>query len=953
MRAALKWVSRSSPIVVLLRRLLAWPRLRTVERSTEDPRQRFDRAGSRTIRLFVSSTFQDMQDERTVLRKEVFPVLRDYCESRGASFFEVDLRWGVTREEAESGRVLSICLGEIDRCRPFVLGMIGGRYGWVDPSAKSILESSPKFERVLDYADRSVTELELRYAICDRPSGAATPLALVYERPSSKIGLDGSKFSDLKSSLQTASVVVRDSPADLGLFARQLRADLLGVLKTHFDAANVGFRSTERDRAQAVEQRLEVGYVAQPELDLLVQFLREGVSNIAVIGRAGAGKSMLAAALARYCRSSDQAQFVASAVNVTGWGAWPDALASIVEQVVAADRPHPRSDVAAAFEKSIAAISERGHAIVILDGVNDRDLSGRGIPSWCPRAARNTTFVVFVRQDVASADDFAAAGWSVVRLDPLESTRLARLSQATLVQFGRRLDDGQLERISTGTRLALEQAILVEELRCVSRFEELDSAIDQLISLRGLDGLTRHAIQRLRSEHVASAEKILSALTVAQYGMSETLLKSIAGTTDDPLSDLDLAVLRQEMSSLVAFAPERVELRSSALRETLRRELHLGDERDARSILIELLTANVQEHGAAEELIHQLSLGKEWDRLHAVLCDANAFRILVRVARQRLRAAWSGLLNAEPHFGLHEYCGWIGNGAPLDVAEAAVLCRDLGDIDAARRLAEDAMTRATSSDARAGPLAISVLAEIAETRGDFQLAETLLQRLLDPAALQAVPELFAFAAVRQLRLAFVRHGLVVAKGLIADFDARMGELNDPRLKCVIMDMRGQLAIADRKYRPAERLYRELLRQGNKLNDLQIISAASIGLARTARARGRLHDAAAHISNAKRFAAIVDDPYLLQDALGVEAKTAIETYQYDKASDAITERSALAARTGDVIGRIETQIDKSRLYAHLGQSQTATGILAKAGNEAQALGLQYLDIGISPVKAVWR
>jgi hypothetical protein len=39
----------------------------------------------RVIRVFVSSTFRDMQDEREELIKRIFPQLRSLCESRGGT----------------------------------------------------------------------------------------------------------------------------------------------------------------------------------------------------------------------------------------------------------------------------------------------------------------------------------------------------------------------------------------------------------------------------------------------------------------------------------------------------------------------------------------------------------------------------------------------------------------------------------------------------------------------------------------------------------------------------------------------------------------------------------------------------------------------------------------------------------------------------------------------------
>ena len=81
------------------------------------------------LRLFISSTFRDLQEEREHLVKKVFPAIRSLCRSRGVAFAGVDLRWGLTEEDAMLGQVIRTCLEEIDKCRPYFIGMIGERYG--------------------------------------------------------------------------------------------------------------------------------------------------------------------------------------------------------------------------------------------------------------------------------------------------------------------------------------------------------------------------------------------------------------------------------------------------------------------------------------------------------------------------------------------------------------------------------------------------------------------------------------------------------------------------------------------------------------------------------------------------------------------------------------------------------------------------------------------------------
>ena len=61
---------------------------------------------------------------------------------------DVDLRWGVTEADAEHGKALDICLDEIDTCRPYFLGILGHRYGFVPEGHQhSITAQKISFQR--------------------------------------------------------------------------------------------------------------------------------------------------------------------------------------------------------------------------------------------------------------------------------------------------------------------------------------------------------------------------------------------------------------------------------------------------------------------------------------------------------------------------------------------------------------------------------------------------------------------------------------------------------------------------------------------------------------------------------------------------------------------------------------------------------------------------------------
>ncbi len=79
----------------------------------------------RTVRVFISSTFRDMHSERDWLVKRVFPALRERLEPHRVHLVDIDLRWGITEEQANNDEVIDLCLKQIDECRPFFLGLLG------------------------------------------------------------------------------------------------------------------------------------------------------------------------------------------------------------------------------------------------------------------------------------------------------------------------------------------------------------------------------------------------------------------------------------------------------------------------------------------------------------------------------------------------------------------------------------------------------------------------------------------------------------------------------------------------------------------------------------------------------------------------------------------------------------------------------------------------------------
>src|SRR5262245_48622150 len=114
-----------------------------------------------------------MQAERDHLRMYVFPELEERLHARRRHLEWVDLRLGVaTAAQADAQlrelQVLKVCLAEVRRCRPFLIVLLGDRYGWVPPVERITAAASEEgFEA--DVVGRSVTDLEIRYGVLADP----------------------------------------------------------------------------------------------------------------------------------------------------------------------------------------------------------------------------------------------------------------------------------------------------------------------------------------------------------------------------------------------------------------------------------------------------------------------------------------------------------------------------------------------------------------------------------------------------------------------------------------------------------------------------------------------------------------------------------------------------------------------------------------------------------------
>ena len=293
---------------------------------------------SREIRVFLSSTFQDMDAERNHLLKQVFPQVRAACLARQVGFTEIDLRWGVTEEESQNGATVEICLKEIDRCRdfpPFFIGFLGERYGWIprhdDLTAYWERHGESPYAAPIQAAVQrgiSVTELEMELAVL--ATGAADKLAghalfllrdpaftdQLYQQATSRDPdpsdrrfydpADG-RLASLKDRIRHTPFLGLDGYATLDVFGQAIADYLLAQLDHYFPADEIpsAFEQSNLAHATFRYHRLQ-NFLPRPEVRqaviaaLALRADQPHLGPILLTGPSGQGKSALMADLAQH-----------------------------------------------------------------------------------------------------------------------------------------------------------------------------------------------------------------------------------------------------------------------------------------------------------------------------------------------------------------------------------------------------------------------------------------------------------------------------------------------------------------------------------------------------------------------------------------------------------------------------------------------------------------------------
>ena len=452
--------------------------------------------------IFISSTFADMQAERDYLRTRVFPELEERLRSRRYNLEWVDLRVGVatasqSEEHMRELHVLKVCLDEVRRCRPFLIVLLGDRYGWVPPEDRSKAAAEEAREGFSgDVAGRSVTDLEIEFGVLSDPE--QQPRSFFYFReplPYAEMpeeiaavycedyAADAAKaerkerLAALKRRIETrlpgrmvpyhvAWDNERQRVTGLEDFGRMVLDDLWSELEaetgTSATAVDIPWQQAERealedfidDRARDFVGRQSI---LEPLIGLAIAAEAEGaIWGACVTGDPGSGKSALFGELYRCLQGRDAfllAHAAGASINASSVDSmlrrWIDELAEALGTDPGLAENADPSGVEATFARLLGQMAQQRRVVVLVDALDQFEATTRAqFVTWLQRLwPANARFIATAIAGKASQALDERAGVELLQLAPLDASEARGIIEGICRRYHRTFEPDVIEAL--------------------------------------------------------------------------------------------------------------------------------------------------------------------------------------------------------------------------------------------------------------------------------------------------------------------------------------------------------------------------------------------------------------------------------------------------------------------------------------------------------------------------
>lgn len=666
---------------------------------------------NRQMPIFLSSTFRDMQEERDELIKKIFPQLKDLAAQRLVTLTPIDLRWGITEEESKTGRIIELCLQEIERCQPFFIGILGSHYGWC-PNLSDLKGNSMLLDQYdwlkKDIAEGlSITEIEMQFAVFRRKHHANAFFFIKNncfkgQQENSKMNrlVNHIKSKGLEFTMESLTCddlssnqchyAYYDSSVDLGQLVQKVVEKLLD---SNFPVDGEEDRWARESRAQqAYLHSLTDIYVPQEGNEFntyLMNQMQDRYFMITSDKKCFYGKSAFVANWIMQCQSDNSHNFIFHSLGVGYLGGnyklILERICSEVAQLYGLVLPVKDDygyelNYTSVLTNLLKKISGKKPLFIILDGLQHlSDFDGSKNLEWLPVVPDNVTIIATAPYHDATREVFERRYGYVSCLHEFKQEEERRFVEAYLGKYGKKLSTSQtdilLEAYSAaslspvGTKDILTLKSLLNELVVFGSYELLD----QQIAYYCEDNLVLfypRMFERMESDFGREeVQTILSLIVYSREGLRESEIIDISRA-----SIMQWSYIHYAISHLLALRNGKYYIdKSTIIRQIVERYA-----KEEKSIRLRIVNYFVHQSGweVVEECLFQYYHLKDFDSLYKTLLNIEVFSYLYkRSGVSELLPYWTALYNSG---GGRKYS--IRKFAELDVPLSEESAHTLADI---------------------------------------------------------------------------------------------------------------------------------------------------------------------------------------------------------------------------------------------------------------------------------
>ncbi|MFQ5643581.1 MAG: AAA family ATPase [Thiogranum sp.] len=483
-------------------------------------------------------------------------------------------------------------MAEIERCRPYFIGLLGERYGWVpDVIHPELTDAQPWLE---EHRGKSVTDLEIQHGVLEDP--AMDGIAFFYFRdPETSRQVEAelandpgyqpepesarSKLEYLKKRIEDSGAPLREDYPDARTLGRWILEDLWAVIDRRFpeDQKPTALERIRMDHEAFAAVRRKV-YIGRSEYyEQLNKHAAGDGPPLVLLGESGSGKSALLANWGERYRkqypddflllhfigsTADSADYIAllrrimqeiqERYEARGQREADGVIRDVLSNQAGSDEiPDDPQKVIEDFPLWLARAGARGRFILVLDALNQlEDRYNAPDLGWLPTVFPANVRVILSTLPGRCLEALQKRELETLQIKPIGEAERKQFIHDYLKQYRKGLDQGYADRIAAAPQSSnpLYLRTLLEELRIFGKHEGLQQRIAYYLEVETVDDLFERVLERLEEdyeqepEHQGLVEKVMSLLWASRRGLSESELLELIELPPAVWSPLHLAL---------------------------------------------------------------------------------------------------------------------------------------------------------------------------------------------------------------------------------------------------------------------------------------------------------------------------------------------------------------------------------------------------------------------------